>query len=132
VAGISLRLRHASPSIRYWLWQIIAIKLLILPLWTLAVPRPSFLDSFSVEPAVLPNNTQGVPTNFGAPKAAVSGKSPDTLRIPHRSSAESRSFLSAFHELTLWAWFLVLWVMGVLGQVVRLLRQRLLLGHLLR
>ena len=43
VAGISFRLRHASPSVRYWLWQIIAIKLLILPLWTLTVPQPSFL-----------------------------------------------------------------------------------------
>ncbi len=131
VAGISFRLRHSSPSIRYWLWQIIAIKLLILPFWTLAVPWPSFLGrSLSVEPAVLPN-MQGVPATFAAPEATIPAKSPNTLLIPHGSLAESRSLLDAFNELTVWSWFLLLWVVVVLGQVVRWLRQRLLLGHLL-
>ena len=133
VAGISFQFRHSSPSLRYWLWQIIAIKLLIVPLWNLTVPRPSFLDcSLSVEPAAIPNNMQGARTSFAAPESAMLRKSPDPLQIPHGLFAESRSMLSAIHELTVWAWFLVLWVLVVLGQVVRLLRQRLLLGSLLR
>ena len=35
-------LRRSSPVVRYWLWQIVAIKLLLMPFWSLAVPVPSW------------------------------------------------------------------------------------------
>src|SRR5258708_18676569 len=104
----------------------------MLPFWTLAVPLPGFLGhSSSAEPAVLTNAMEGVPTNFAEPESAIHGKSPATLLIPHSSLAESRSLLGAFNELTIWSWLLLLWILAVLGQVVRLLHQRLLLGCLL-
>src|SRR5215218_3091476 len=31
-------LRRAAPNWRYWLWQILAIKLLLMPFWTAAAP----------------------------------------------------------------------------------------------
>ncbi len=42
VALIARLLRRASPVVRYWLWQIVAIKLLLMPFWTLAIPMPSW------------------------------------------------------------------------------------------
>src|SRR5438445_494609 len=75
VAGINSRLRDASPSLRYWLWQIIAFKLLLLPLWTVAVPWPGFLEhSFSGPPAVLPHTRQAGPANSLAPESALRDK----------------------------------------------------------
>ena len=44
-AGVTLAallLRRSSPAVHYWLWQIVALKLLLMPFWTLAVPFPSF------------------------------------------------------------------------------------------
>lgn len=38
-------LRRSSPAARYWLWQIVAIKLLLMPFWTSAVPLPSWAQS---------------------------------------------------------------------------------------
>jgi beta-lactamase regulating signal transducer with metallopeptidase domain len=107
--------------------------LLILPLWTLTVPRPSFLGhSFSVEPALVSDNMQRGPANLAAPESAMPGKSPDRLVIPHGPVAESPPLLAAFHELSPWAWLFLLWGLVVLGQMVRLLHQRFLLGCLLR
>ncbi len=37
-------LRRSSPIVRYWLWQIVAIKLLLMPFWTFAVPLPSWAE----------------------------------------------------------------------------------------
>jgi len=31
---VAILLHRSSPALRYWLWQIAAIKLLIMPLWT--------------------------------------------------------------------------------------------------
>jgi len=38
VAVIAWLARRTAPSVRYWLWQIVAIKLLLAPLWTLGLP----------------------------------------------------------------------------------------------
>ena len=39
-AVVALFLRRSSPGLRYWLWQIVAIKVLLMPFWTMAVPMP--------------------------------------------------------------------------------------------
>ncbi len=40
VTVAALVLRRASPRLRYWLWQIVTIKLLLMPFWVLAIPWP--------------------------------------------------------------------------------------------
>src|SRR5262245_21386742 len=40
VGLVSWALRKSSPAVRYWLWQILAIKMLIVPLWTVSRPIP--------------------------------------------------------------------------------------------
>src|SRR5262245_46795061 len=34
VALFAASLRRTAPALRYWLWQIVAIKLLLMPFWT--------------------------------------------------------------------------------------------------
>src|SRR5215471_2051268 len=48
----AVALRHSSPAIRYWIWQLLAIKMLLMPFWTYAVPAPWRLPSQSDQPTV--------------------------------------------------------------------------------
>ena len=51
---IAWLLRRASPVVRFWLWQIVAVKMLLMPFWTLAVPLPAWTESKPVaEPAAV-------------------------------------------------------------------------------
>ena len=36
-------LQRASATIRFWIWQLVAIKLLLIPFWTIVVPYPTWL-----------------------------------------------------------------------------------------
>ncbi len=36
VAAVAFVMRRTSPRLRFWLWQIVAIKLLLMPFWTFA------------------------------------------------------------------------------------------------
>ncbi len=40
IAGMCRALRRSPPAVRYWLWQIVAIKLLVMPFWTYELPPP--------------------------------------------------------------------------------------------
>ena len=40
VAIIARAMRHSSPALRYWLWQIAAMKLLLMPSWGTSVDLP--------------------------------------------------------------------------------------------
>ena len=48
-ALVAWLLRRSSPVVRYWLWQIVAIKLLLMPFWTSYVPLPTWAASRPVE-----------------------------------------------------------------------------------
>ena len=48
-ALVSWCLRRSSPVVRYWLWQIVALKLLLMPFWTFAVPWPAWTAPRSLE-----------------------------------------------------------------------------------
>ena len=43
VAGVCWLLRRSAPALRYWCWQIVALKLLLMPWWIVAIPLPDFL-----------------------------------------------------------------------------------------
>lgn len=36
VATVAVTMRRASPRLLFWLWQLVAIKLLLMPFWTFA------------------------------------------------------------------------------------------------
>jgi beta-lactamase regulating signal transducer with metallopeptidase domain len=128
--GVALFLRRSSPSVRYWVWQILAIKILLMPFWTYAIALP-----------------RGIPTSFIAPLTATSGdvsheasdatstgtsdteseRAADTARPI--SVAGSPALLS---RLTWQAWVFGGWSVVVLAHLGRLVRQRNRLARLLR
>jgi beta-lactamase regulating signal transducer with metallopeptidase domain len=130
VGAVAFLLRRSSPAVRYWLWQIVAVKLLIMPFWTLAVPLPSPITRAEPSPspqaaankaAPLPDDVQPDALDIEplAPAAA-----PQPLGEPSR-----RAGLAALD----WrAWLLIGWTLVVATQVVRIAMQRLRLRRLLR
>src|SRR6266566_1891770 len=44
-----LFLRRAPPSIRYWVWQVLALKLLLMPFWAFAIPLPRLVYTTRVD-----------------------------------------------------------------------------------
>src|SRR5690349_9997293 len=41
IAGTTaIALRRSPPALRFWVWQILAIKLLLMPFWIVAVQSP--------------------------------------------------------------------------------------------
>src|SRR5262249_60524671 len=83
VAGVCL-LRRASPAVRYWCWQILALKLLVMPLWTLALPLPGFLGS-GPEAAPTPSASAAPQSGAGrgaSPRAAAPRAPPPRGRPP--------------------------------------------------
>ena len=127
---IAWLLRRSSPVVRYWLWQIVAVKLLLMPFWTFAIPFPSWVQS---RPPELPASFQP-PQNLGNdaykpgfPTPLPSTETPGAVAAPH--AAPFREPLAAIG----WqAWLLLVWLVVVLWQIVRLLGQHLRLARLLK
>ena len=129
-ALVAWLLRRSSPVVRYWLWQIVAIKLLLMPFWTSYVPLPAWAGSRPVEQS--------------ATSQPMAGPVEDSGRLAFRypsGLAEGPGGKATSHTWSLWeplaavawqAWLLLIWFAVVLWQLVRLLGQRLRLARLLR
>ena len=135
-ALVAWGLRRSSPVVRYWLWQIVAIKLLLMPFWSLAVPMPSWpKEKASPSPSATIQ-----PPAFDAPKEIESGPNPVVLaqRFPatERQRAGAAPQSPSWKELlasTSWqAWLLSAWFAVVVWQLFRVFRQRVWLARLLR
>jgi bla regulator protein blaR1 len=127
---IAWLLQRSSPAVRYWLWQIVTIKLLLMPFWVYAVPLPSWAETRPIErvavlqPVKAPGNDLAQPatsttvaTDDAAGKAAV---------------PEAEPFWAPLSALTWHSWLLVAWFAAVVWQCIRLLVQRLRLACLLK
>jgi beta-lactamase regulating signal transducer with metallopeptidase domain len=123
-------LRRSSPVVRYWLWQIVAIKLLLMPFWSFAVPLPTWLQRHpsNQSAALHPPNDSAVgssravlPQRFPTPEPAAAGAAPP------------RPLLGEVLATISWpAWLFLAWLAVVVWQLPALLRQRLRLAGLLR
>jgi Zn-dependent protease with chaperone function len=134
VAGVCLLLRRSSPMVRYWCWQVLALKLLLMPWWTLAVPLPGFPGS---DPgALLPSSARGEAESrtgdlhlLGAmtPVAQPAGEvGPSPLLSPASPPA-----LALLGRVTWRSWLALVWLVGVSWHLGRLLVQRGRLRRLL-
>jgi len=127
---IAWLLRRSSPVVRYWLWQIVAVKLLLMPFWTFAIPLPSWAEKTPIEPPASVQPLESFGNNpykpaFQNPLPSVEG--PDAAAAPPATPLWEQ--LSAIG----WqAWLLLIWSVVVLWQIVRLLGQRLRLSRLLK
>ncbi len=131
VAAIARLLRPAAPVVRYWLWQIVAIKLLLMPFWTLAVPMP-----FWYSPAT-PEVTMPVETLSEGSAEDIAVPEPLALPafdgpMPESPTAEPSRPWQQIQSVTWWSWLLVGYLGVVLWQLARLLLQRARLKRLLR
>ena len=125
-----LFLGRAPPSIRYWVWQILALKLLLMPFWTFALPLPQLTYTTHV------NSTFDAGKDFapepvapGTPRREI-GSPPDVAK---EASDAGHPMISPRLPRVSWqSWLLVAWSGVVLGQIGRLFWQRNRLQRLLR
>jgi beta-lactamase regulating signal transducer with metallopeptidase domain len=116
IGAIAYFLRSTSPAVRYWLWQIVAIKMLVMPFWIWWVPLP-WLSAPVTNVVALPADVIGEP---------VQAKIQSTKRAP-RSAGASR-----LSDLRWQSWLLAAWGTVVLAQFARLAVQWRRLARLLR
>ena len=123
VALVAVMLRRAAPAVRYWLWQIVAIKLLLMPFWTMAVPLPSLLphatgasEPAASEPALSPalSLASRVPPTTGEPLTPISRAAP-AFGVTLQPAASP----SALSQISWQSWLLVAWVTVVVFQIAR-------------
>jgi len=132
VAGlVAWWLRRASPVVRYWLWQIVAIKLLLMPFWSLAVPLPAWARRTPPSQTITP--PESPPTDLAdGPRRPLL---PRPLPAPQREGADASPqgpSPGEFWAAISWqAWLLSAWLAVVVWQIIRVLRQRAWLARLL-
>ena len=129
-AIVAAMLRRSSPALRYWLWQIAAIKLLLMPLWTVAILPPI---GFRSDAGVAPNRGPEVSSStrfVGRPESLLSAKraEPEALE----SSVETTAPRISIRVFGWCTWILLIWVVGVVAQIVTIIRQCERLGRLLK
>jgi beta-lactamase regulating signal transducer with metallopeptidase domain len=129
-AMVALAMRRSSPSLRYWAWQIAAIKLLVMPLWgvSILIPGSSRSDAKA--------NPEGRPV---ARSVGELGARPSDWRT--RIDPSSLDLARAGQErwsrrwpgpLDWRAWLLIGWGLAVAGQVAAIVHQRKRLNAFLR
>ena len=137
VAAVAWLLRHSSPAVRYWLWQIVAIKILLAPAWTLAVPvgwlpqRDAPQPAAATAPAADPT---GVPRDLVEPERADPATiAPETDVARLAIAGTPRIPTAALRPALSWqAWLMLGWAAVVGIQLVVLAGQRARLARLLR
>ncbi len=128
-ALVALGMRRSSPSLRYWVWQIAAIKLLVMPLWGVSIllPAPSDRDTGASSKASPPARSEG-----------EIGSRPDDWRrafdqdatADGRPSEARKGWLGSL-PVDWHAWLLIGWGLAIAGQVAAIAHQRELLKRLL-
>jgi beta-lactamase regulating signal transducer with metallopeptidase domain len=127
VAAVCYALRHASPGVRYWLWQLVPIKLLVLPLalWTIdlawlpsdSAPEPAKPPKISLEAAL----QQVLASREAAEQAAIEELS--TAPSPARrvdTAAPAPPATSSIADLSWRSWVMLAWAAIVAAQLARL------------
>jgi hypothetical protein len=122
VAAIALALQRSSPSLRYWIWQIAAIKLLLMPLWSLSIDLPARHPHEAGA-----RSEAGLPERSGV---AISARPLDgrlafdeDATTPGRRRAAGEGWLGIL-ALNWQAWLFLGWGLAVAGQVAAIARQR--------
>jgi beta-lactamase regulating signal transducer with metallopeptidase domain len=123
VAAAAWALARSSPAVRYWLWQIVAIKLLVLPLWSWSLALPWLpADGIELQQTTTTSDRLAVAAAneaiLAAPTAVPGATLVDRPRWP-------------LADVTSRGWLFATWAAIVLLQVGRLGVQRIRLSRLL-
>jgi len=122
VAGVCWLLRRSTPVLRYWCWQVVALKLLLMPWWIVAIPLPGFLGEGAA--GVSPPAAKATENREGGHDAAM-----DRLIAPPDGGAElaereARGWVDFLGQLTWCSWLVLAWLAGIAWQVRCMLLQR--------
>jgi len=135
VTVAALLLRRASPRLRYWLWQIVTIKLLLMPFWVLAIPWP-FAHWPIAPPQASPPAKSEVADSPIAPPAIDVPAQPLASSLPSPSGrwaeGEGVSAPGLMLLMTWQAWLFLAWAAVVVWRVALIVRQRIALHRLMR
>jgi bla regulator protein blaR1 len=129
-ALIAWLLRRSSPVVRYWLWQIVAVKLLLMPFWTLAIPLPTWWESNQPEKASAIR-----PSEYPAgelDRTVIKKPFPTAQGAETKTAPTTPPVWDKLKELSWRAWLLIVWILVVIMQIGRLLLQHFRLKKLLR
>ena len=131
-AVLALIRRWSSPTLRYWVWQIVVIKVLLMPFWTVGVSIPYFsLDGN--RPEVISDSqtacAASMPMTGGSEELHQIGTT--DLSKPTTALVSSES-LTAIAQLSWQSWLLLVWLLVVVVQFTNLLCQSRQLRRLLR
>ncbi|HLJ12285.1 MAG TPA: hypothetical protein VKU82_13910, partial [Planctomycetaceae bacterium] len=131
VAGLlaGLFLRRSSPALRYWVWQILAIKLLLMPFWTFAIPLSQMSASRQMEPA---DEAPLVAVIDDDSTSSSSARNKNSAAAGMPGAAQSSDRPSAIKRVAWQSWLFLGWLAIVSAHVVRLVWQRSRLNRLLR
>jgi beta-lactamase regulating signal transducer with metallopeptidase domain len=135
VTVVALMLRRASPRVRYWLWQIVAIKMLVMPFWVLAVPWPSAHWPFATPTNPSPSESEhDLPQLAPPPIDAPQRPQAPSLPSPSgRGAGDKGSASPSWSSQVSWqTWLFLAWAAVVVWRVASIARQRYGLHRLLR
>jgi beta-lactamase regulating signal transducer with metallopeptidase domain len=104
--------RRPSPAVRCWIWRLVAIKILVMPFWAVAVPQPRWMTTSSV-PA-----PQHRPAGVAAPPQMT--RAIDT-EIPGRTVEHAVAPTMHIAAQAAWqTWLAAVWLAVIVIQVMRL------------
>jgi bla regulator protein blaR1 len=127
-ALVAFALRRATPALGYWVWQIVAIKLLLMPFWTVGVAVPPVFRAVTVVPG----------TEFVSAKPNVAASQPSTTvratipaEVPQLGAAVPGPKPSWLSRISVSSWLALVWLLGIVWQAAQICHQRVELGRLL-
>ncbi|MFL5335318.1 MAG: M56 family metallopeptidase, partial [Geminicoccaceae bacterium] len=123
-------LRRSAPALRYWCWQVVALKLLLMPWWAVAISLPGFPGEGAS--GVAPPAAQAAEyheSDFGAAMDSPAALSAGEAEAATDEPPGRFDFLG---RLTWRSRLVLAWLGGIAWQVGCVLVQRRRLGRLLR
>lgn len=123
VVAIAARgLRRAPPEVRYWLWQAVAIKLLLMPFWSVSVGLPAV-----VRPPTEPSADRP-PTGAATPgEASPRWPNPWDFEGPPSAGLTDQDTNTATRfdlgRLSWSSWAVLIWLVGIGIGLATLIRQ---------
>jgi beta-lactamase regulating signal transducer with metallopeptidase domain len=128
-ALVAVFLHRSSPRLRYWLWQIVAIKVLLMPFWTVAVPMPFVSADREVQASTSESRAE-----FAALPAAGLRKtaSAHPMDVPRPiTPLAPPPLLAAIRQVSWQSWLMFGWLLVVASQLAVLAWQCVRLRRLL-
>jgi beta-lactamase regulating signal transducer with metallopeptidase domain len=115
-------LSRSSPALRYWCWQIVAFKLLVMPWWILTVPVLPFVGP---APSAAVNTSQAAGDTSPPPPSKVGvADGMDEAAHTNGPAAAAPNSSTVLAEWTWQSWLVLAWLTGLCWQVVSLLLLR--------